>query len=69
VRWLAAAMRYLAEGSARSESLLSQEACACSTLAEQMNEDRTARGEALRARLREMAPGRRVLTGDADILH
>jgi len=55
VRWLAAAMRYLAEGGARPESLPS--------------EDRTARGEALHARLREMEPGRRVLTGAADILH
>jgi hypothetical protein len=69
VRWLAAAMRYLAEGSTRPESQASEGAYACSELAEQMNTDPPVRGEALRARLKEMAPGRRVLMGDEDILH
>jgi hypothetical protein len=68
VRWLAAVMRYLVEGSARPESLFSQEARSCSALAEQLIADRTRRGEVLRARLREMAPGRRVL-GPGDLLH
>jgi hypothetical protein len=68
VRWLAAVMRYLVEGSSRPESLFFQESRACSALAEQMKADMTQRGEVLRARLREMAPGRRVLAA-GDILH